>query len=69
MLPEFLGKHTMSHPTQQAFLESILQLHRNLLWIETNSLYSWYSGINPLIGFDPSIFELSTFFRGKGKSE
>jgi len=28
-----------------------------------------FSGINPLIGFEPSIFELSTFIRGKGKSE
>jgi len=28
-----------------------------------------FSGINPLIGFEPSIFELSTFIRGKGKNE
>jgi len=30
---------------------------------------SWFSGINPFIGFDPSIFELSIFIRGKGKNE
>jgi len=26
-------------------------------------------GINPLIGFEPLIFELSTFIFGKGKRE
>jgi len=30
---------------------------------------SRFSGINPLIGFEPSIFELSIFIRGKGKNE
>ena len=30
-------------------------------------LCSRFSGINPLIGFEPSIFELSIFIRGKGK--
>ena len=29
---------------------------------------SWFSGINPLIGFEPSIFELSIFIRGKEKT-
>ena len=32
-------------------------------------LCSRFSGINPLIGFNPSIFELSTFICGKEKSE
>jgi len=30
---------------------------------------SWFSGVNPLVGFEPSIFELSIFIRGKGKNE
>jgi len=36
---------------------------------QLNKLCSRFSGISPLIGFEPSIFELSTFIRGKGKSE
>jgi len=36
---------------------------------KSSFLCSRFSGINPLIGFEPSIFELSTFIRGKGKSE
>jgi len=32
-------------------------------------LCSGFSGINPLIGFEPLIFELSTFIFGKGKRE
>jgi len=37
--------------------------------IHDKVLCSRFLGINPLIGFEPSIFELSIFIRGKGKNE
>ena len=37
------------------------------LW--SRYLCSWFSSVNPLVGFEPSIFELSIFIRGKGKNE
>jgi len=35
--------------------------------VKSPFLCSRFSGINPLIGFEPSIFKLSIFIRGKGK--
>jgi len=51
---------------QVHFYEHMLQVFQYQLQM---ILCSWFSGINPLIGFEPLIFELSTFIFGKGKRE
>jgi len=40
-----------------------------LLYVYKKKVCFWFSDINPLIGFEPLIFELFTFIFGKGKRE
>jgi len=72
-----LGWHFHGHPVR--CLGSLFSVHFLWRWLSgaehfvkrhlVSYLCSSFSGINPLIGFESSIFELLTFICGKGKSK
>jgi len=67
--PKYAAAYTVAKASMNAYTRIIAKKYPSLCINCVSPVCSRFSGINPLISFEPSIFELSIFIRGKGKNE